>query len=245
MTPDGMAQHSNASMAAEPGYVINEEIKYKDAFIRFSEDLSHDNYDIVVNSVRNAISSSSIRVLVTQESISNIQDFGTFVASLYSLVLTVAIVLCFFSLFLSVFGNVRENSWEYGVLRSLGLSVKQLFRVYLYEAFCVVLTAIITGTCSGLVITYLLAKFTTIWTELPLRFTFDKTTYFSVVSAAIVICVVATAVPLSRLNAIDIALVLRGADIDEGGKGMEEDDAKVPQRGVKGLWRRFRVLIMD
>jgi ABC-type antimicrobial peptide transport system permease subunit len=36
----------------------------------------------------------------------------------------IAVVLSFFILWLSFTANIRENSWEFGVLRSLGLTVR-------------------------------------------------------------------------------------------------------------------------
>lgn len=34
----------------------------------------------------------------------------------------IAIILCFFVLFISFSANVRENGWEFGVLRSIGMT---------------------------------------------------------------------------------------------------------------------------
>ena len=40
-----------------------------------------------------------------------------------SIVAAISVVLCFFVLWLSFTANVNENSWEFGVLRSIGLTV--------------------------------------------------------------------------------------------------------------------------
>ncbi len=39
-------------------------------------------------------------------------------------VTTVAMLLCFFVLWISFTSNVSENSWEFGVLRAIGLNVR-------------------------------------------------------------------------------------------------------------------------
>lgn len=52
----------------------------------------------------------------------------------FNIVAAIAVVLCFFILMLSFTANVRENSWEFGVLRAIGLSVNALIRAYIYEA---------------------------------------------------------------------------------------------------------------
>jgi len=39
------------------------------------------------------------------------------------IVAIIGVIFSFFVLFLSSVANIRENSWEFGVLRALGLSV--------------------------------------------------------------------------------------------------------------------------
>lgn len=41
----------------------------------------------------------------------------------YNIVAIAAIILCFFTLSISFAANVKDNSWEFGVIRSIGLSV--------------------------------------------------------------------------------------------------------------------------
>eukprot|EP00299_Pterocystis_sp_00344_P014331 c7092_g1_i2.p1 GENE.c7092_g1_i2~~c7092_g1_i2.p1 ORF type:complete len:1174 (+),score=290.24 c7092_g1_i2:181-3702(+) len=204
----------NASMSAEPGFVIREEVAFRDLFIRVRSNAEKSDVNFLVDSLKSSITSSNIRVLVLQDMLDNLDSFINFVDYLFSLVVAVAMVLCFFSLFLSVFGNVKENSWEYGVLRALGLSIHQLYRVYLYEAFCVIFAAMLTGTVTGLIISILLAKFTIIWTEFPLVLRFNSTAYWLVICLSCLIAIVATFIPLNKLNQCDIANVLRGGDIE-------------------------------
>ena len=54
-------------------------------------------------------------------------------------------VFCFFMLWLSFTANIRENSWEYGVLRALGLTASTVLRLYIYEAIVIVLSCLILG----------------------------------------------------------------------------------------------------
>ena len=44
---------------------------------------------------------------------------------------------------------MRQNIWEYGVLRSIGVTKEQGKRIYMYEAFTVVMSAAILGTLCG------------------------------------------------------------------------------------------------
>jgi ABC-type antimicrobial peptide transport system permease subunit len=46
--------------------------------------------------------------------------------------------------------NTRENAWEYGVLRSIGVTKEEGKRMYLYEAFAIVLASVILGLVIGI-----------------------------------------------------------------------------------------------
>ena len=61
-------------------------------------------------------------------------------------------VLSFFLLLVSFVSNVRENSWEFGVLRGIGVSKHQLTRVYLYEAFILIFVSSLIGSLIGIAI---------------------------------------------------------------------------------------------
>jgi ABC-type antimicrobial peptide transport system permease subunit len=42
--------------------------------------------------------------------------------------------------------------WEFGVLRSMGVSKKSAMRMYMYEAFAVILSSLFLGTFVGFVV---------------------------------------------------------------------------------------------
>ena len=72
----------------------------------------------------------------------------------------IAVVLCFFVLWLSFTANVNENSWEFGVLRAVGLDVNRfhlfvillsirVIRMYIYEALCLIISSVLIGAIIG------------------------------------------------------------------------------------------------
>lgn len=70
----------------------------------------------------------------------------------FNVVSLVAVLLCFFVLWVSIAATIRENSWEMAVIRSLGLGAFVVQRLYIYEALCVVLSSVILGTIIGLLV---------------------------------------------------------------------------------------------
>jgi len=53
----------------------------------------------------------------------------------------IAFSLSFFLLIISTTSNIKENMWELGVLRAIGLRKAQILRIYLYESIVVTLSA--------------------------------------------------------------------------------------------------------
>ena len=76
------------------------------------------------------------------------------------LVIIGAIALCltFFLLLVSFVNNIMENAWEFGVLRAVGLTNANMFKLYIYEAFSITLTAGILGCCVGMGLAVLIAS---------------------------------------------------------------------------------------
>ncbi len=85
------------------------------------------------------------------------------------IVAIISIVLAFFLLLLSNISNIRENVWEFGILRAMGLNKGQVTRIYIYESFSVILSSIVIGFTIGIVISITSDLQTTIFLELPYR----------------------------------------------------------------------------
>ena len=82
------------------------------------------------------------------ESFSSVNKiFNVFVA----LIAAIALFIAFFLLLVASTQNVNDAIWEYGVLRSMGLTKAEGLRLYIYEAYIVVITAAILGTIVGFV----------------------------------------------------------------------------------------------
>jgi len=75
------------------------------------------------------------------------QIFNLFTA----IIAAIALFLAFFLLVISMTQNVTDASWEYGVLRSMGLTESEGMRVYMFEAYVVVISAAILGVIVGFV----------------------------------------------------------------------------------------------
>merc|ERR1719272_2838637 len=59
--------------------------------------------------------------------------------------------IAFFLLLVASTSNVNDAIWEYGVLRSMGLTKAEGMRIFVYEAYIVVISAAFLGTINGVI----------------------------------------------------------------------------------------------
>jgi ABC-type antimicrobial peptide transport system permease subunit len=130
----------------------------------------------------------------------------------FDVVAAIAVILCFFILTISFTANVRDNSWEFGVLRAVGMSVNQLIRAYIYEALCLVVAAFACGTVIGVVIAMTLVAQFNVFLEMPFHFAFPYWLFLSLAAMALIVAVLGSYIPARVLRRKEIALVLRGLD---------------------------------
>jgi ABC-type lipoprotein release transport system permease subunit len=65
-------------------------------------------------------------------------------------------VICFslalFQLIVSISANIRDNMWELGVLRAMGMTKAEVVRITIYESMANSLSSITLGFLIGLII---------------------------------------------------------------------------------------------
>jgi ABC-type antimicrobial peptide transport system permease subunit len=54
-------------------------------------------------------------------------DAATFITLVFNVVAVIGVIFSFFVLWLSFMANIKENSWEFGVLRAIGVDVSFFF----------------------------------------------------------------------------------------------------------------------
>jgi ABC-type antimicrobial peptide transport system permease subunit len=106
---------------------------------------------------------------------------------IFNVIIAVTMFICFFSLSSSMLGNLYEQCKEISVMRAIGFSKEKITKLYVYEAFILVIASsingVIIGTCVGWTITYLRLRFT----DMPPIFVFPVRE-FMIVSAIAMVC---------------------------------------------------------
>ncbi len=128
----------------------------------------------------------------------------------FYVVAVIASLLCFFMLFTTFEANVRENLWEFGVLRALGVNSRQLLRIFVYEALGMILAAIALGTVIGLVIACTLTLQQNLFTEMPFTLIFPGWLFASVITLSVLVAGIGASLPVRAMLPRPIAQVLKG-----------------------------------
>ena len=119
--------------------------------------------------------------------------FGAFITIM-------TLTLAFFMMTASFSQKIREQAWESGVLRAIGITKDQNDRIFYYEASCIVVVALITGTVIGMVTTILTSTLLATMLEEPLETLYSM---FELCLVILVICLgtfLAVRVPAKQMS---------------------------------------------
>jgi ABC-type antimicrobial peptide transport system permease subunit len=122
----------------------------------------------------------------------------------------IGVLLSFFVLLLSFIANVRESSWQLGVLRAIGLTERSVLLIYIYEALCVVLACTFLGLLLGSFTAITLTLQSNLFTEMPFVFTFPGSLIAIVVILCLLSAIIGSVHPVKEFNKRPIAITLRG-----------------------------------
>jgi ABC-type antimicrobial peptide transport system permease subunit len=127
----------------------------------------------------------------------------------FSIITVVAMVLCFFSLSTSMATNISEQTKEIAILRAVGITRPMLLRIYVYEAFTIVVTASLLGVITGVIVGWTMSLQRSLFTLRPIAFHLPTTTLIVVLVASVVVAVLSSYGPASRVAKRPIVEVMR------------------------------------
>eukprot|EP01124_Arcella_intermedia_P004452 TRINITY_DN12534_c0_g1_i1.p1 TRINITY_DN12534_c0_g1~~TRINITY_DN12534_c0_g1_i1.p1 ORF type:complete len:132 (+),score=18.24 TRINITY_DN12534_c0_g1_i1:46-441(+) len=111
----------------------------------------------------------------------------------------IAMLISFFSLMSSMFTNIYEQTKEIGVLRALGISKFWMYKIYIYEAFVLVLSSSLLGILIGSTVSYTMTLQQVLFTQLPIPFAFPWTIMITVLICSILFAIMAAFSPIYRV----------------------------------------------
>lgn len=113
------------------------------------------------------------------------------------------------SLIASMRANILEQSKELSILRALGLTKWQLQRLYVYEAFVLVLCASLLGAAIGSLLAWTMLQQRQIMLQLPLQLVFPSSIIITVAAGALFCAIASSWLPARELLSRPIAAIQR------------------------------------
>lgn len=124
----------------------------------------------------------------------------------------ICFVISFFLLLVSTTQNIKENMWEFGVLRAIGLKKGEVERVYVYESAAVTLSSIVLGFIVGLLLAIVITVQFGLFIELPFSLPFPTYLVLTMVVLSILTTYFASVIPTREINKREIAAILKSSD---------------------------------
>ena len=163
------------------------------------------------NQIRGILEDNTLIVIDIQKIESNMETtqliFNIFIVFLG----IIAFIISFFMLLVATTSNIKENMWEFGVLRAIGLRKIQITRIYLYEALAVYLSAALLGMLVGFILATTLSLQFNIFLELPFKITFPYWLVATMLILGLFVTILGTIIPLRSINRRTISSVLKAA----------------------------------
>jgi len=96
------------------------------------------------------------------------EQFGLVMDIFTYVIASMIFILTFFLLLVAFSQNTKDNIWEYGVMRSMGVTKQEGKRIFMYEASCLMAGAILLGVINGTIVSRCAAYLFYMMAELPL-----------------------------------------------------------------------------
>lgn len=142
--------------AATASYDFVDGIPKHQLYIKLADGISATKQKSIINGMRNLMTGRAVVVLELADIKESLVSFN-YVTTVFSFMIgCIALTISFFLLLTATTQNINEAIWEYGVLRSIGLTKDEGSRIFFYESFIVVISAGLLGFCVGMVCIYMI-----------------------------------------------------------------------------------------
>ncbi len=128
---------------------------------------------------------------------------------IFNVIIAITMFICFFSLSSSMSANLYESSKELAILRATGLTCAQIEKIYIYEAFVLVMSSCVLGVLIGTVVGFTMTLQLMLFVEIPLIFYFPWIQLLVIMILAIICAFASTYGPARELTKKQIAAIFR------------------------------------
>jgi len=169
-----------------------------------------------ISAVYNSLTNFMTQTGDTQLSLWDFRDFQSSIQKsenviniIFVIVTIIVMFLCFFSLVSSMSANILEQCKEISVLRSIGVTIRQMISLYIYEAFVLVFASSFTGLCIGTIVGFTMSIQRALFTQLPIQFTFPLSSFLIILVVSVAVAILSTLLPSLRIMKREISVIMK------------------------------------
>jgi len=184
-------------------------LKKQQLLIRMKNGSLQQDRTEIVDAVSALCDTDYILITDTKKTIEGVVKTTNLLSIFFSAVAVLTMFLCFFISFISFRQNVNENVYQFGVLRSIGISSLSIVCLFVFESITITLSSLALGTAIGITQSVLITLQSQILTENIFEFEFPLRLYLVLVGASTAIAVASSIIPSIKLMQTAPAQVLR------------------------------------
>ncbi|ORX82075.1 hypothetical protein BCR32DRAFT_292904 [Anaeromyces robustus] len=192
-------------------YKYHEQSLKKYLFIKVKKDATDFQIEDIINNILRYIDDSTkFSVNNLRHSVKSTNSIADLLNNIFYFIAFLGIFMCSFMCYLSFTANLKENSWEFGILRSIGLSAVEVINVYIYEAICIILSCVVVGTSIGLISAVIITMQFNLFMQLPFTLSFPFFMFFELVILSLIVAIFGSYIPGKQYAEKPINEVIKG-----------------------------------
>ncbi|MHA1490995.1 MAG: ABC transporter permease [Promethearchaeota archaeon] len=136
-------------------------------------DTSEENIEDTKNAIRTKYGNKRFTIDDAISKVKYVTEMNARQSALLEFILMFTIIICIFGLVSSMYAVLMERKFEIGILRSMGMKVKNVRNMFLIESMIIMLSSGIMGTIIGSYSAYLMETNIGLLTEMPVVFSIN------------------------------------------------------------------------
>lgn len=130
---------------------------------------------------------------------------------IFNVVISITMFICFFSLSSSMTGNLYEQVKEISVMRAIGFPKSVIMKLFMYEAFILVVSSSFSGVFIGTFVGWGMTLLRSMLIGMPTPLTFPKYEFMFILTSSLICAILSTYSPAKALMAKSIPDIARSA----------------------------------
>eukprot|EP01129_Flabellula_baltica_P004751 TRINITY_DN1678_c0_g1_i1.p1 TRINITY_DN1678_c0_g1~~TRINITY_DN1678_c0_g1_i1.p1 ORF type:complete len:1048 (-),score=207.61 TRINITY_DN1678_c0_g1_i1:23-3166(-) len=201
--------HTYLNILNSTKYSSIEDVPIRYFIVKLKEGLSDSEIDEVKAEIGNIAFRHEFTMWDYRDEIAPFNTATVAMTYFFTFTTFVAMLISFFSLLSSMYTNVFEQTKEIGILRALGLPKFWMVRIYVEEAFVLVLASSILGILIGITVSYTMTMQQILFTQLPIPFLFPWEVLITVFSCSIIFSILSSCSPILSVVSKRIVQIFR------------------------------------